>query len=392
MTRDRLLRTSSLLGGIGALAFVIGLLVDPQQAYASYLAAYAAGLSVVLGALLLVMIVNLTGGDWFEPVRPIAETIAGTLPLCAVLFIPILLGLSELYPWARPPAPLAPELRESLALKGAYFDVPFFVGRAVVYFAIWLATSLLLRRWSAEAKRGGSEAPIRRRQILSACALPAVALALTFAAFDWVMSRSPEWFSTIYGVYYFAGGFLGALALIAVVAFVLGRAGMAPDLVPTKSYVALGKLLLTFVVFWAYIAYSQFFVIWIADIPAEVSWYIPRTRGSWGVVSLVLLFGQFALPFLLLLFRGTKTRPALLAAIGTWLLAMHYLDIYWLVLPELHPAGVQPHWLDLAGLLIVGGIAVAWVAWWLEAPTEATDPPRRPAPGSSHAVGGPELG
>ena len=329
-----------IVAAAGLVLFVIGLLVDPRQALLSYLAAYAAAWSIAVGALILVMTCNITGARWFAPFRPLAETVAGSARLFAVLFLPIALGLSTLYPWAA----------GGTGDRSAWLDPAFFLVRAAVYFAIWIVVGLLLRRWSPTRSAEPDARPDGRTRALSAGALPAVAFAFSFAAFDWLMSLAPRWFSTIYGVYVFAGGFLAALALLAVVYLPAAL----------DDYQKLGNLMLTFAVFWAYIAFSQFFIIWIADVPQEVAWYLPRLGGSWRWLALLVLVGQFALPFLLLLLRGVKRWPGALAVIGCWLLVMHYLDVYWLVLPQLHPGGVGVHWLDLAGIALVAGAAVAY--------------------------------
>lgn len=343
-------RRWAILAAAGLVLLVVGLLVDAPQALLSYLAAYAAAWSIAVGALILVMTCNITGARWFAPFRPLAEVVAGSTPVFVVLFLPIAIGLPTLYPWAAAGA----------GDRSVWLDPAFFLVRAVVYFAIWIAVGLLLRRWSPAHSGEPDARPDGRTRALSAGALPAVAFAFSFAAFDWLMSLAPHWFSTIYGVYVFAGGFLGALAFLAV-----ARPRTALD-----DCQKLGNLLLTFVVFWAYIAFSQFFIIWIADVPQEVAWYLPRLAGSWGLLALLVLAGQFALPFLLLLLRSVKRSPKALAAVGAWLLVMHYLDLYWLVLPQLHAGGIHLHWLDLAGIALVGGAALAYVEWRLGRRTE----------------------
>lgn len=360
-------RRPTLSGGItvgllGLLLCGLGLLVNPRQAYMSYLTAYATGLSLGLGALTLVMTSHVTGARWFVTLRPLAEAITGTLPLFALLFLPLLPGLRELYPWVPPRSALSTQLQEQMQQKQAYLNVPFFLLRAAGYFAVWIALSISLRRFSRRTDRAESDLRSGRLAV-SAVGLPALGLTLTFAAFDWLMSLSPAWFSTIYGLYYFAGGFLGALALMAVLAFISpDPARLAPG-VTVDQYYALGKLLLTLVLFWAYIAYSQLLIIWIGDVPVEVTWYAPRMKGSWAVLGTLLIVGQFALPFLVLLFRAVNTRAAALAAVGAWLLVMHYLDLYWLILPELHPDGVHPHWLDVGAVAAIGGLMLAWGTW-----------------------------
>jgi hypothetical protein len=353
-------RAAPVIGLAGVALWGIGLLVDPRQAYASWLAALAAGLSIALGALLLVAIAAISGARWFDPLRGVALDVAGTLPLFGLLFLALLPGLGLLYPWVH-----ARNLPNA-----AWLNRPWFIARAAFYFAVWIGIASTLRRW-AGARTGGAgpiAPPSPRERALAAAALPPLGLTLTFAAFDWLMSLDPRWSSTVFGVYWFAGGFLAALAVVTLAAVTFGSrqpgTGTAPtDRLPAAQGYALGALMLTFAVFWAYIAYSQYFIIWIADVPAEVAWYVPRVRGGWGIVALVVLAGQLALPLLVLLFYAAKRSARAMAVIAVWLLVVHYLDTYWLVLPAIHPDAPHPHWLDLSAVAAVAGCAGAWIGW-----------------------------
>lgn len=358
-------RSSFGAGAIGVILIGIGVAHDPRQALTSYLFAYATVLTIVLGALMQLMVGFLTGAEWFAKYRRLAVAVTGTLPALVVLVLPILVGVREIYSWAAPSAlPVAEQ--SVVAAKAAWLNVPFFVARGVVYLAVWtLAGELLRRAWLAGNGRIAEDAPrARRLRKASALGVIAIGLALTFASFDWLMSLEPTWYSTIYGVYVFAGSYLSSLALIAMLAYPLRTRDRAPtDAAVAEDDGSLGTLLLTFVIFWAYIGFSQFLIIWIADVPAEVSWYVVRTRGGWGVLALVIAIGQFALPFLLLLLRSVKRKARTLAWIGSWLVAMHALDIYWLVLPSLHPRGLTLSWLDPVALLMVAGLVVGAAAW-----------------------------
>ena len=334
------------------------------------------------------MISHLTAARWFVVLRRLAETIAATLPLFALLFIPLLFGLDSLYPWVRPP--VAPEtgLPGLIEKKRAYYNVPFFCIRAAIYFSVWIAVSLLLRRWSVrqDGLRGGGVELARKQRVLSAIALPAVAFTLTFAAFDWLMSLSAGWVSAVWGVYYFAGGFVAALGTLAVAAWAMQRAGALGEQLTASHFHALGKMLLAFVLFWAYIAYSQYLIVWIANLPAEVRWYLPRVGNGWGWLALLLAGGHLALPFAALLSWRVKRNPAALGAVGGWIVAMHYLDVYWMVLPALHPAAFRPHWLDVAALASVAGSTIGYAIWRLRAaaPFPAGDPYLRESLEYSH--------
>jgi hypothetical protein len=361
---------------VGLLLCLLGAWVDPGQAAFSYLAAYACWLALALGALLMVMIAHCTGASWFVMMRRIAESIAATLPLLAVLFVPLLFALPELYPWAQPIGTLSEEVRQAVVAKGGYFDRPFFIARAALYFAIWIGVSYPLHRWSVRSDVSPDPALAHRQRVLAAVGLPPVAFALTFASFDWVMSLAPQWVSTMFGVYYFIGGIVSALGLVAVLDVMLERGGTLARELTAAHYHALGKLLLTFVIFWGYVAYSQYFIIWIADIPAEAGWYVPRLRGSWGIVAAALAIGHFAVPFLALLSWRLKRHSVSLALVGGWLLLFHCLDAYWLVLPALHTSGISLHWLDFAAFLGIGGAALAFGSWRFRAsaPAPTGDP------------------
>jgi len=346
-------RIAPVIGLVGLALSGLGLLVDPRQAYASWLAALAAGLSVALGTLLLIAIAGVSGARWFDSLRGFALDVAGTLPLFALLFLVLLPGLGVLYPWVH-----ARNLPNA-----AWLNLPWFLVRAALYFAIWIGVALTLRSWARASGAGVAAPPTPRERALAAVALPALGLTLTFAAFDWLMSLDPRWSSTVFGVYWFAGGFLAALAVVTLAAVRIGAERPHADRLPAAQGYALGALMLTFAVFWAYIAYSQYFIIWIANVPAEVAWYIPRVHGGWGIVALAVLVGQLALPLLVLLLYAAKRSARAMAVVAAWLLVVHYLDTYWLVLPAIHPDAPHPHWLDLSAVAAVGGCAVAWIGW-----------------------------
>lgn len=386
---------SLVVGVVGLGAVAVGAVFDGRQAAFSYLMAFIFWHSIAFGGLIHLMIQHAINASWGVVVRRLAEGVAGTMPVLALLFLPLLAGLELLYPWVRPGVEGGGVVAERALERGAYLNVPFFVVRAAVYFAIWIVVGWLLERWTlrqvGEGEGGGTAgggggggvgAPVvgkavpgeeshrrrgvklaRRQRALSAVGLPVVAFVVTFAATDWVMSLDPEWYSTIFGVYYFSGSAVAIVALLVLLSHGMQRRGYLRGEVTLSHYHALGKLLLVFVVFWAYIAFMQFLVIWIADIPREVEWYLIRSRGSWAVVATLLVVGHFLLPFFALLSWRLKRIPVLLAGVCGWVLALHLVDIYWLILPALHPAGFHPNWLDLAALAGVGGMTVAYGVW-----------------------------
>lgn len=380
MTRRRLIRISGAIGAIGAIATAIGFAVDPAQAAFSYLTAWAFALSLAVGALVFLMMGHAIEARWTIVLQRFTEAVSGSLPVLAVLFVPIALAADRLYPWADlagQAGALDAESLDKLAHKAPYLNLPFWVIRTVIYFALWIAIDQLLVRWAARAGRDpGARVRVRG---LSAAGLPAVGLTLTFAAFDWLMSLTPLWYSTIFGLLYFSGGFVAALGLIAVIARAARRVPAVAASVHASHTGALGRLMFAFLVFWAYMEFSQGIIIWIADKPDEVPWYIARGAQAWGGVFAVLVIGHFALPFFALLSRPLKRRPTLLALAGGWLVVMHYIDMTWLVMPVLH-ATIAIHWLDLAAPCAVLGLATAVAAARPRARSAlVTDDPRLPA-------------
>jgi hypothetical protein len=325
----------------------------------TYLVSFAFILSLALGGLFFVLLQHVTRAGWSVVVRRVAEGMAGNVLLAALLAIPVVLGMSRLYHWMHPHGdPL-------LEAKTGYLNPVFFVVRLVVYFAVWGLLARTFHRRSTEQDSSGDPALTVGMERLSAPGIVLFALALNFAAFDLLMSLDPHWFSTIFGVYYFSGSVVGFLAVAPVALVALQRAGRLRHAVSVEHYHDLGKLLFAFIVFWAYIAFSQYMLIWYGNLPEETGWFLKRQSGGWAWVSLALLFGHFVIPFLALLSRFVKRRPMLLAGAGVWMLAMHWLDLYWLVMPEFSPDAVLLGPVDvlcLVGLLgLFAGSTVLWL-------------------------------
>ena len=239
----------------------------------------------------------------------------------------------------------------------------FFGGRCVAYFVIWTLLSRFFWQRSVQQDRSGLAVLTLRMERLSPVGLLLLAGTITFAAFDFLMSLTPRWYSTIYGLYYFSGGMVGALAAIILLAIGLQAAGRLRSVVTVEHYHDLGKLLFAFVIFWGYMAFSQYMLIWYANLPEETEWYQPRNSGAWGVMSLVLLFGHLLIPFVGMMSRQIKRRKALLGFWAVWLLVVHWLDVYWLAMPAYDPARVPLGLMDLACLAGVGCLFAAGVIW-----------------------------
>lgn len=361
----RLLAGSLGLALLGALGLMIGAFVAPARLAFSYLTALASAATLAIGALIFLMIVHSMRAGWPVAVRRVVETIVSALPILALLFVPLLFVLDRLYPWLRPEAFADEHARHLLEHKRPYLNGPAFLVRAAVYFGIWIVVGALLRRWSLRRDAEPARDVSTRSVNLSSVGLPFVGLALVFAAVDWMMSLDPLWVSTMYPINVFAGGFVAALALLTALTFAMQRAGLLPG-INESHYYALGRLLLAFTIFWAYTAFFQFMIIWMANNPHEVTFYLRRWRGPWAGITVGLVLVRFVVPFFLLLSYRLKRQPARLAALSVWIIAAHWVDVHWLIIPEHAPAhGFPYHWLDLAALLAVGGISTAFAVYRL---------------------------
>jgi hypothetical protein len=351
------LSAATAVAGLGLTA--VGFLSNPRQALASYLVAFVYFVGLALGALILLGSFHAAKARWPVVLRRFLETIPATLPLFVVLFVPIALGLSQLFVWVEP-ARLSGELLHAVEHKRAYLNVPFFLIRAGLYFAIWILVASRLRGWSVrQDSAGGHDLTLKQRR-LGAGALPFLALTLSFASFDWMMSLDPRFYSTMFGVYWFAGSFMGAFAVLIIAAAVTrDHPGHFGHHLNVDHVHSLGKFLLAFTAFWAYIAFSQFMLIWIANIPEEVPWYVVRTDSGWGRVGIFLAAGHFLVPFFLLLSRALKRDVGRLKWVAAWLLLVHYVDIYWIIMPRIHEGGPSPSFLDLTAFVGVGAAALA---------------------------------
>jgi hypothetical protein len=354
---------------IGAVCAVLGVVAcailgaaNPKQFFFSWLVSFLFFLSLALGALFFVLIQYAAQGGWGIVLRRIGETIFATMPVMAALFLPLLLGLRDLYEWA---APGAAEHDALLRWKAPYLNVQFFLIRAALYFGIWSFIAHLYYRGSRGQDMTGDPRVSARLRRVAGPAIIVLALTQTFASVDWIMSLTPHWYSTIFGVYFFAGSFVGFIALLSVVVVAMRGAGLLDTVISAEHLHDIGKFLFAFTAFWAYIAFSQFFLIWYANLPEETIWFKARLEGSWKMVSILLMVGHFGAPFLYLMGRAVKRRGWTLAVGGGWLLVMHFVDLYWQVMPTLHPEGVRPSALDVAALVAIGGCFVAAAGWFL---------------------------
>jgi hypothetical protein len=353
-------------GGIGLAACAVGFFVNPEQLYRSWLIAYLLFLGIALGSMAMVMIQHLSGGGW-GVFRRIFEASSRTLPLLMVLFLPVLLGRGTLFPWTHPDHVQADEV---LRHKAAYLNTTFFLIRAAVYFVGWWGIATLLNKWS-QAQDRGDVAVNTRLQRLSGAGLVVYALTVTLAGIDWIMSLNPHWYSTLFGFLMMGGQGLAALAFTIVVSAFLFKHEPLADVLKPHHFHDLGKLMFAFVMLWAYFNFSQYLLVFAANLIEEIPYMTTRTTHGWQYLALFLTIFHFAVPWLLLLSRDLKRNPHRLVVIAVWMLVMRFADIYMLVSPEFastggnlhlldgeHVSHFFVHWLDLAAPLAIGGF---WV-------------------------------
>jgi hypothetical protein len=356
----RLALQAGAVGLVGLALTAIGGAFDARRALYAYLVAFTFWLGIALGALILLGAFHASNARWPVVLRRFVEHVPAVIPLFVVLFIPIVLGRHQLFPWTTPDA-LEGEMRRLVEHKRPYLNTPFFVVRAIFYFASWMVVAELLRRWSMRQDTAGGITLTRWQRRLGAGSLPLLALTLSFAAFDWIMSVDPRFYSTIFGAYWFAGSFMAAFAVIAIAgALTRGDPTQFGSQMSAEHFHSVGKFLLAFVAFWAYMAFSQLLLIWIANVPEEVPWLVLRINGGWLWVGAFLVLGQFLLPFFALLSRDLKRQPRSLAWVAAWTLLAHWVDMYWLIMPRLDPGGPRPSLWDLTAFVGVGGVAVAF--------------------------------
>ena len=363
----KLIGRRSLVIGVVFSVVAIGLgFANPKVFFRGYLVSFMDWLGICLGSMVILMIRHLTGGGWGMVIRRILGAAMRTVPLMALLFIPIaFLGYRHLYPWAIPLEAIDnPTIREHLAknqfVKLGYLNWPGFFWRAVLYFAIWNLLSYLLTRWSKEQ----DTPPVRdnsvRFKFVGGPGIILYAFTISFAAIDWVMSLDPSWVSTIYGLLFVAGELISALCFAVVIERILFRYKpmsllLRPDFVHDH-----GKFMLTFVMVWAYFSFSQWLIIWAGNLPEEITWYIRRLHGGWGGVGLFLVIFQFFVPFFLLLSRPLKRDVTRLVWLAVGLICVRYIDLFWLVEPNFS-VNFSVTWADL---LIPFGMGGLWLAYF----------------------------
>jgi hypothetical protein len=360
----RLQRTAMVAGGIALLLGIFGAVKSPQIFFPSYLMGYLLVLGLALGSLGLLMLQHLTGGHWGIVIRRPLESATRTLPLLAVLFLPIAFGMKYLYgAWLDPERVRAEPLS---ALQQSYLTAHWFYVRAIIYFAIWIGLMFVFNRWSREQDRNQDDLAVRRRfKMLAGPGIILYVFVMTFAAIDWAMSITPHWASTIYGFLFVAGQLISSMSLmIAVVVLLSGTEPMA-GLIQKRHIHDLGKLLLAFVMLFAYFDFSQLLIIWSGNQPEEITFYRSRLYGEWGVVAVIVLVFHFFVPFFLLLSRDLKRNYRLLPKVALWMIFIRLVDLFWMTRPEFTASAI-PSWIDFVVPIALIGLWLAFFAFNLQ--------------------------
>jgi hypothetical protein len=340
---------------IGGVLGVLAFLVDHSRALFNYLVAFTFMISIGVGALFLIALEYAAGADWSVPIRRVVEFFAAVVPLLALLVIPLLLNMNNLFHWSHQEAVVKDSVLQS---KAPYLNVPFFIIRVFVLIGIWTLFYFFFTRNSKKQDKTKNQKLTTINIRLSAIFIPVFGITISIAAIDWLMSVEPHWFSTIFGVYFFAGTVVAALAAVTLATVLLKEHGYLHHSMTNDHLFSLGELLFAFINFWGYIAFSQFMLIWYADLPEETFWFIQKWQGSWAIFSIGLIIIQFLVPYIALVSQPSKMNPKTLKFISVWLLFAHLFDLFWLVMPEMEQmsGGYYFNWIDLVFPIAIVGI------------------------------------
>ncbi len=355
-------RRSWMVGVVFGVIALILAFVRPEQFYRAYLLGFMCWLGVALGSMAILMIRHLTGGGWGMVIRRILGAAMRTVPLLALLFIPVILGVHKLYIWAQPLDQIADKhLREHLEnITKTYLTTSGFILRAIFYFAIWNLLSFLLSHWSKQTDRAGAPDNTPRFKAVAGPGLILYGFTISFAAIDWVMSLDPSWISTIFGLVILIGEVLSAMCFAVVVERILFNYKPMSEMLRPDFVHDHGKWMLTFIMVWAYFNYSQWLIIWAGNLPSEITYYLRRLNGGWGYVGLFIVIFHFAIPFATLLSRPFKRNIRKLVWLAVWLMLMRYVDLFWIIEPNFSKTFA----VTVADIVVPVAIGGFWLAYF----------------------------
>ncbi|HYL74229.1 MAG TPA: hypothetical protein VEU96_08480 [Bryobacteraceae bacterium] len=355
---DKMQRNALVVGVIALAASLIGLFTDQAHFWQSYLFSYIFWAGLALGCLGIFFLHNVVGGNWGVAIRRFIESGVQTLPLIGLLAIPIFFAMQTLYTWTH-----ADVRAHDFAVghKAVYMNVPFFIGRTVLYFVIWLFSGFRILKMANEHDRTGDPGLFRRIKGRSAPALLVFVITTTYAFIDWIMSLEPDWYSTIYGWMFTVGEVLMTFSFMIALLVLFSKREPFASFIKPAHYHDLGNLMLAFTMLWAYMSFAQLLIIWAENLPDEIPWYIRRFSGGWGYVAWAISIFHFCVPFFLLLMRFIKKNPNLIRWLAIWMIFIRILDVFWIVAPAFRQRGLEVYWTDVAALIGIGGI---WLAYF----------------------------
>jgi hypothetical protein len=344
---------SLVIGIIGAIACLAGFVINRDEFFKAYLPSYIFWFEINAGALAILMLQYVTGGEWGVLIRRPLGAAARSMFVMVLFFIPIAIGAQHIYPWANPDLVAHDSV---LQAKQIYLNVPFWLGRAAFFFACWLLWAWRIRALSLRFYEDRSPETELARRKWAALGLPMIVLTLTFCSIDWVMSLEPKWYSSMFGITFVVSCGLSAYAYVTFLLTQLAKTKAMAGILKPSHFRDLGNLMLAFVMFWAYTGFSQFLLIWYGNIREEVPYYLKREHGMWGFIALTLILFHFFLPFFMLLMRSIKDRPQTIAIVAVIILAMRYVHTYWLIGPAYYGDRFYFSWMSVAALLAISGI------------------------------------
>jgi hypothetical protein len=358
---------SLIIGVVFGIAAAYLAFAQPDEFYRGYLLGFMCWLGVALGSMAIIMIRHLTGGGWGVVIRRIQGAAMRTLPLLAILFIPMIIAVAQhrIYPWAMPLASVQDEhIREHLAknkfITDSYLNFSGFLIRAIIYFAIWNLLSFLLSKWSIEGDASTSRDNTQRFKAVAGPGLILYAFTFSFAAIDWVMSLDPSWISTIFGLIILIGEVLSAMCFAVVVERILFNYKPMSEMLTPDFVHDHGKWMLTFTMVWAYFSFSQWLIIWAGNLPSEITFYLKRINNGWGTIALILAFLGFCVPFAILLSRPFKRNIRKLVWLAIWIIVIRYIDLFWIIEPNFSKS-LNITIADIVVPIAIGGI---WLAFF----------------------------
>ncbi|MFA3782063.1 quinol:cytochrome C oxidoreductase [Melioribacteraceae bacterium 4301-Me] len=340
---------------VGLVIIIFGYIVNPVRTAFNNIILLTFLISLGAGSLFLIAIEYVAGAVWSTPFRRVPEILSFALVIVPIFAVPLFFNLHNVFEWTHPQAFKNDVLMEA---KAPYLNTTFFILRSIAFFAVWIFFFILLFKNSVKQDFTKEQLLTKKNIIISAVFLPIFAFSLSFSSFDWLMSLAPHWYSTIFGVYYFAGTVLCALAASTIIIVLLNEKGYFVDGLGGDHYYSLGALMFAFINFWAYIAFSQFLLIWYANLPEETFWFLQRWEGNWKFVSIGLIFVHFVVPYFALLSQPSKMDPKRLLFISIWILFAHIYDLYWMIIPTFSKEGIIFGWIEIGFPLFTLGLLI----------------------------------